>query len=87
MTESEDNGAATLGNTVRFLVRLLETWPEDTPMIMAKDGEGNAYSPLADIQSNGLYEAYTTYSGDYIVTECDEDPPSGVPAICLWPTY
>ncbi|MFD9223770.1 hypothetical protein ACFWDI_28155 [Streptomyces sp. NPDC060064] len=69
--------------------------PGDTPVVMSKDGEGNGYSPLAEL-SPGMYLAENTWSGEHYPTEeqlrddpnADEDegaPEDAVPAVFLWP--
>jgi hypothetical protein len=70
--------------------------PGDTVVVMSEDGEGNGFSPLAEIET-AMYAAESTYSGDRYMT--DEDrvatgepdeynaaPEDAVPAVFLWPT-
>ena len=64
---------------VNELISQLKELPPDLLVVMAKGG--NNYSPLAQV-SEGVYEAETTWSGEYFDIE-DGDEPS---AICLWPT-
>lgn len=68
--------------------------PDDTPVILARDAEGNGYSPCVQAD-DALYEAESPYSGQLYATEgmraaepgeWDEAPDSAVPAIFLWPT-
>lgn len=68
--------------------------PDDTPVILARDAEGNGYSPVVQVD-DALYEAESTYSGQLYATpemraaepgEWDEAPDTAVPAIFLWPT-
>lgn len=68
--------------------------PDTTPVILARDAEGNGYSPVAQVD-DAMYEAESTYSGQLYATpgmraaepgEWDEAPDSAVPAIFLWPT-
>ena len=68
--------------------------PDDTPVILARDAEGNGYSPVSQVD-DALYDAESTYSGQLYVTaeiraaepdEWSEAPDSAVPAIFLWPT-
>lgn len=68
--------------------------PDDTPVILARDAEGNGYSPVA-AADDALYEAESTYSGQFYASpemraaepgEWDEAPDSAVRAIFLWPT-
>ncbi|MER6605846.1 hypothetical protein ABT282_07990 [Streptomyces sp. NPDC000927] len=53
--------------------------PDDTPVIIEKDAEGNGYSPLAGIE-RGVYVAESTWSGGI-----DEGDPDGVLSIILGP--
>lgn len=68
---------------------------DETPVVLAKDGEGNGYSPLAEL-SPGMYLAETTWSGEHYPTaeqlrddpnaeEEDGAPEEAVPAVFLWP--
>jgi hypothetical protein len=70
--------------------------PDDTPVVLAKDGEGNGFSP-AVCADPGMYLADTTYSGEHYMTEeqrlaetdpdeYSEAPDDAVRAIFLWPT-
>ncbi|MFE3202213.1 hypothetical protein [Embleya sp. NPDC059237] len=59
--------ARTLG-ALRRAVAALADLPNDTPVILAKDGEGNGYSPLARI-SDGMYFAESTYQGERYLTD------------------
>lgn len=74
----------------------LDHLPGDTIVVMAEDGEGNGFSPLADIDT-AMYDPDTTWSGDRYMTDEDraatgqpdeysEAPESAVPAVFLWPT-
>ena len=65
--------------TVRELIERLKTCEPDRIVVMAKDAEGNGYSPLHNLWA-GRYLADSTYSGE--VGEDDED---GVPAMILTP--
>lgn len=73
----------------------LEHLPDSTPLVMAKDREGNRFSPLDDLKE-GMYLAETTWSGERYMTEeqrqgedfpddYDEAPEEAVHAIFLWP--
>jgi hypothetical protein len=70
--------------------------PGDTIVVMSKDGEGNGYSPLAEVET-AMYEADSTYSGDRYLSDEDREatgepddynaaPGDAVPAVFLWPT-
>ena len=77
--------------TIKELCALLASYPPDSLVILSKDGEGNAFSPLADANP-GRYDARGTWSGDFLEEELIGDSeysqPSedAVPAVCLWPT-
>lgn len=48
----------------------LERVPDDTPVILQKDAEGNGYSPLSNVETEGyVYEPDSTYSGEVHDTE------------------
>lgn len=74
--------------TVRELIKMLEILDQDSLVIISADAEGNDYSPMDDY-STGLYWANTTWSGDFHSDreelEEDEEEPSGVKCVCLWP--
>ncbi|MFI5867172.1 hypothetical protein [Streptomyces sp. NPDC051546] len=70
--------------------------PEDTIVVLAKDSEGNDYSPL-DGLDHSMYHAATQWSGARYMTETarqaqrDPDdytkaPDDAVLAVFLWPT-
>lgn len=69
--------------------------PDDMPVVMAKDAEGNGYSPLAKADDVAMYAATCTWAGDRYLTpqahaeadpgEWDEAPESAVRALFLWP--
>lgn len=70
--------------------------PGDTPVILAKDAEGNNFSPACEAEVS-MYEADTTWSGERYMTEADRQatgepdeyaaaPDDAVPAVFLWPT-
>lgn len=70
--------------------------PDDTPVILAKDAEGNGFSPAVEAVT-GMYLADTTWSGEHYLTdeqrlaETDPDdwfaaPEDSVRAVFLWPT-
>lgn len=66
---------------VKDLIKALQKVDPEKIVVMAKDEEGNGYSPLEGI-SEGVYEADSSYSGEYGTVE---DFPSGKKAICLHP--
>jgi len=68
--------------TVRGLRKALKKLPGDTLIVLARDEEGNAFSPLADI-SRGKYSRsrreYVDNSDDWAA------PGDAVPVVTLWP--
>ena len=81
--------------TAGVLRERLKDVPDDTPVILQKDAEGNGYSPLAGADE-GMYEAESTYGGeaymtseqiaaDPAYTEEDEAPEGAARVIVLWP--
>ena len=50
-------------STAGELADYLATQPRDRKVVMAKDAEGNDYSPLADADER-MYEATSTWSGE-----------------------
>lgn len=80
------------------LREVLKDLPDDTLVVMSKDGEGNSYSPLSG-HWNGHYIPETTWWGELWSEEDERDfdphlpedaevpvPAEAVPAIVLWPT-
>ncbi len=81
--------------TVKDLREALADLPDDMLVVMAKDAEGNGYSPLAEATET-MYAAETTWSGDAYLTpeqrandpqagEYDEAPDEAVRAVLLGP--
>lgn len=72
--------------TVQELYDEIKGLHPSTIVILAKDAEGNGFSPL-DGAEKGKYFAETPWSGDFYGE--DDEPFGGsddvVPAICLWP--
>ena len=54
---------------VKELIELLKTLPEEAEVIMAKDPEGNGYSPLSSVYGKGIYVPESTWSGDVYSSE------------------
>lgn len=67
---------------VKKLIKLLEDLDEDATVILAKDAEGNSFSPLSDITDDCKYAAHNSWSG-YLLAK---DVKKGKDAIVLWPT-
>lgn len=74
--------------------------PGDTPIVIAKDQEGNDFSPLVEAQTDAFYNVETSWSGTYHPPneeldnpvdihgqwdEGDRAPDTAKPAIFLWP--
>jgi hypothetical protein len=55
--------------TVKELIELLEGFDPSALVIMAKDSEGNEYSPLAGAYDNTTYIPDSTYSGSAKIRE------------------
>lgn len=84
----------TLGD-VRKMVAAWDHLPADTPALLAKDGEGDAYSPLED-GDEGMYLPESGWSGEHYLTEEQrqakeepddhaEAPEGAVHAVFFWP--
>lgn len=80
----------------RAALAKLDYLPDDTTVVLAKDAEGNGFSPL-EAAEEGMYWAETTWSGEHYLTEeqrlakTDPDdysqaPDDAVRAVFLWPT-
>lgn len=87
-------GAVTLAE-LRAQLEALDL-PGDTIVVLAKDGEGNGFSPAAEVE-HAMYSADSTWSGERYITETErqaqddpddwfEAPDDAVPAVFLWPT-
>lgn len=59
--------ADAIGMTVGALRKVLEELPDDRPVVLEKDAEGNGYSPLAEAVE-GMYEPDSTWSGQVYPT-------------------
>lgn len=68
--------------TVAELIRLLKTEDQTRMVVLAKDAEGNAFSPLLEY-SKSSYLPESEYAGE--VYNDDESPAESKPAIVLWP--
>lgn len=80
---------------LRAALAKLDHLPDDTIVVLAKDAEGNSYSPLVDTD-HAMYLADTTWSGGRYMTEeqrlaeanpddWTQAPDDAVPAVFLWP--
>lgn len=71
--------------TVRELRALLSDQPDDRPVVLAKDAEGNDFSPLSD-WGEGYYTARSTWGGNVCnLNEPEERGENAVHALVLWP--
>ena len=63
--------------TVRDLIELLKKLSPDRVVVLQKDSEGNAWSPL-DVSWRGAYAPHSDWSGDvYLERLTDEDRSQG----------
>lgn len=60
MTEDWKRYVVTAGD----LRAQLSAVPDDTPVILSKDAEGNSYSPLSSVDAIHVYEPESTWSGE-----------------------
>lgn len=74
----ERDGDEQHGVTVGRLRARLNEFDDSMLVVLAKDGEGNSFSPLAEVDGS-TYAADSTWSG--WLTEGE-----GVPCAVLWPT-
>lgn len=74
---------------VKELKEFIKDLPDETVVILAKDSEGNKFSPLGNFYP-GYYFPANSWSGDF-VSATDEEPYLPISmgdcdAICLSPT-
>lgn len=69
--------------TTAQLIQILATFPPDMEVILAKDEEGNGFSPISDL-SNEWYAAVNSWSGEIIDPDDVEDEET-VKVLVLWP--
>ena len=72
--------------TKKELLQFLASLPIDSDdylIVLSSDGEGNSFSPLADMDI-GLYLPDNTYSGEILMGE-DIEPGERENCIVLWP--
>lgn len=68
--------------TVKELREFLAEFPDNALVVMAKDAEGNDYSPLSEAYQ-GRYVAKNGWSGEFT---SEEEATEGETALVLWPT-
>lgn len=72
-----------MGWTVAMLREALAAFPDGAAVILAKDGEGNAYRYLSAITA----EAFETEAQEPVLYSNDDDT-TGLPrAAVLWPNF
>lgn len=79
---------------IKYLIESLKRCDPNREVVLAKDVEGNSFSPLYDIET-GSYETENTWSVRFGIEELtdelkelgytEEDVVKGVPCIVLWP--
>jgi len=69
--------------TVQDLIHDLKDLPPHLEVIMAKDAEGNGFSPCDGCGEPEWYYAETRVSGDIVSNE--DGTADAIPAIVLWP--
>lgn len=78
---------------VSELIKILSGCDPEAKVILAKDGEGNCFSPLAYYDDQYRYEADTTWSGELVedpwISESDNADAgrwnAALPCVVLWP--
>lgn len=80
-----------ISDVIRELQEVLDTHG-DVYVVMSKDGEGNDFSPYADL-CHGEYDPETTWWGEWTSHYYFDEPgwsgeveEHAVNAVCLWPT-
>lgn len=70
----------------------LDGLDDDLLVVMSKDGEGNGYSPLSEVDLLHRYLAETTWMGEIFNPEAEDDEDElyevedGERCVVLWPT-
>lgn len=82
--------------TVKELIEQLKQCDPKAIVVMSSDGEGNSFSPLADVDDSHVYQADSTWSGEIGFKELteelkedgytEEDLLDGEPCVVVWPT-
>jgi hypothetical protein len=82
--------------TVQQLMELLESCDPSAEIVLARDAEGNSFALADEDLSYGYFnsrleeffeeqEFDATSTADDV--EEDEEPVTGTPAVCIWPSY
>ena len=59
---------------VKELIEMLSLCDENLEIIMQKDGEGNAFSPLSGFYDDCVYVPDSTWSGEVSTLDRNDDP-------------
>jgi hypothetical protein len=59
--------------------------PDNAPVVLSKDAEGNGFSPLAECEPSARYVPESTWSG-YVPCSDEADPGGTERVVMLWPT-
>jgi len=76
---------------VKKLREMLEGLDDNLEVVLAKDSEGNDFSPLADVD-RGRYAPTQPWYGEFLADEYigngeyAQPGDEAVAAVCLWPT-
>lgn len=72
---------------VKELIEQLKKLPQEAEVVMAKDAEGNSFSPYANHSDQYHYIPNSTWSGELWGGEDEEDekPDNAVKCVVLWP--
>lgn len=70
---------------VAELIEELQKLDQSALVILQQDSEGNGYSPSAGVEEC-WYEADTTWSGEIVEVENEDDVEGLQKAVVLWPT-
>lgn len=71
--------------TVGRLIKMLAGCEDDRVVVLARDPEGNGYSPLDEL-CEAFYRPENTYSGELVDEDEDVVEPTDKPCVVLWPT-
>lgn len=71
--------------TVKQLIEKLKLLPQNSVVILQKDGEGNGFSPCDGAES-AIYRADSTWSGEVLNEDDDYEKEQGdKKCVVLWP--
>jgi hypothetical protein len=72
------------GMTIGELKKAIAELPDDMPVVMSQDSEGNEARPLSDV-SQEYYEPTKSWYGDLLKLEDAVGNTNGYKAVVLWP--